>query len=127
MRNLVLIFVVGIVFFLAPSIGLSPYLHPLKWTLFAFFLTISYLNYVLMNQAFAQNREKFIVFSLASMVGRLILSLVFVGVMVLIETPNRRLFVLNFFALYLLFTSFEVWSNLANLRRFSGGDQNNKQ
>lgn len=124
MRNLVLIFVVGIVFFLAPSIGLSSYLHPLKWTLFAFFLTISYLNYVLMNQAFAQNREKFIVFSLASMVGRLILSLVFVSVMVLVGTPNRRLFILNFFALYLLFTSFEVWSNLANLRRFSGEEQN---
>ncbi|MFN8357752.1 MAG: hypothetical protein U0Y10_25050 [Spirosomataceae bacterium] len=121
MRILVLIFAVGIGFFVAPYLGLTAYLHPLKWLLFAYFIAVSYLNHALMKQGFMQNREKFIVFSIASMVGRLVLGVMLILAIIVSGVPNRRLFIINFFVLYLLFTGFEIWSNLANLRRFSGG------
>lgn len=126
MRTLILVILVGIILYLSTFLGLDLYLHHKKWVLFAFFSSLAYLNHILMQQAFAKNRDNFVVFYLASMVGRLVLSLVFVGGFVLGGVENRRLFVLNFFVLYLLFTGFEIWSSLANLRRFSGTPSKNK-
>ncbi len=97
--------------------GFGHLLHEHIWIIFVFFLAIAFLNYQLMIMAFEKNREKFITFFIASVVIRLILSLLFLGVFLFIKLENRQLFVINFFALYLCVLVFEIFENSRNLRQ----------
>ncbi len=98
--------------------GFADYVHTKIWIIFAFFLAIAFLNYQLMKFAFERNREKFIVFFMASVVIRLILSLIFLSTFIFIHLENAQLFVVNFFVLYLCLLVFEIFENSRNLQRF---------
>lgn len=99
------------------TFGFGHLLHEHIWIIFVFFLAIAFLNYQLMKMAFERNREKFITFFMASVVIRLILSLLFLGVFLFIKLENSQLFVINFFALYLCVLVFEIFENSRNLRQ----------
>jgi hypothetical protein len=63
------------------------------------------------------NREKFVQFYLSTVVGRLILSVIFIGAFLYAGLTDSVLFIINFFALYLFYTSFEIYGLYRNLRR----------
>ncbi len=108
-----------IVFFLAGFLELDSWIHPLKWIILGFFFCTSWLTNLLVEQGMANNREKFTVFYLASVIIRLVTSLCFVLVVLYRDPGFTRLFLINFFALYLCFTLFEIIFIVRNLRRFS--------
>ena len=119
LRIILFTIAIGILFYVAPEIGLSQYVHAQKWVILSFFFTISYLNHILMQIGFAKNRENFVQYYLGSVTGRLILSLIFIGTFVYLGTADINTFIIDFFVLYLCYTGFEIFGLYRNLRLFS--------
>lgn len=119
LRIILLTTAIGLLFYVAPQIGLSQYIHIQKWVILSFFFAISYLNHILMQIGFAKNRENFVQYYLGSVAGRFILSLIFIGAYVYLKTPDLNTFIINFFVLYLCYTSFEIFELFSKLRDFS--------
>lgn len=82
-----------------------------------FFLSISFLVHRLMDFGFQNNREKFVQFYMVTIVARIILCLVFVGVFLWRGVGGVKLFILDFLALYIFYTAFEIYILSRNLRR----------
>lgn len=118
LRIIILTIGLGLIFYFSPQIGLSQYLHEYKWIILAFFFAVSYLNHLLAQLGFANNRENFVQFYLGGIVTRLILSLIFVGVIAYMGTKDIYIFITNFFVLYLCYTGFEIYGLYRNLRHF---------
>ncbi|MES2797327.1 MAG: hypothetical protein V4683_15245 [Bacteroidota bacterium] len=113
----VLFFVIALIIYILQNFGYNHLIHANIWIIFVFFLAVAFLNYQLMKMAFEKNREKFITFFMASVVIRLILSLLFLGAFIFIKLENVQLFAINFFALYLCVLVFEIFENSRNLRQ----------
>ena len=119
LRIILFTITIGLLFLIAPEIGLSQYVHVQKWVILSFFFAISYLNHILMQMGFAKNRENFVQYYLGSITGRLILSLIFIGTYVYLGTPDLNTFIIDFFVLYLCYTGFEIFGLFSKLRDFS--------
>lgn len=119
LRIIIVTFVIAILFYFAPQMGLQSWIHPKKWEILAFFFAISYLNNLLTQMGLSKNRENFVQFYLGSITARMILSLVFIGIYLYSGMANPNIFVVNFFALYLCYTGFEIYNLYRKLRLFS--------
>lgn len=118
-KTLILTGVLVIVFFLAEAIGLGYLLHQQKWVILGFFAASAFLFSRIMELGFRENRKNFIQFHLTTVVLRLLLSIIFIGVELYRGLKQQELFVANFFVLYLFYTIFEIWNLNSNLRRNS--------
>lgn len=119
LRSLLLTFALGIVFFLANHFQYTAWIHPFAGYMLLFFLSISYLIHRLMEFGFKNKREKFVEFYLSTVVIRLLLCIVFVGISFYQGVENAPVFISNFFALYLFYSVFEIYGLYRNLRRDS--------
>ncbi|GAB3541786.1 hypothetical protein GCM10027443_41590 [Pontibacter brevis] len=90
--------------------------HPLVWYTLIFFIFITGFTYYLVALGNKNDPENLHVYYFASMGFRMVLSLGVVALYVYFFKENRLMFVFNFFAFYFLFTGFEVYSLLSNLR-----------
>jgi Na+/H+ antiporter NhaD/arsenite permease-like protein len=116
-RSLLATVGLGIVFFLAQRTDNDQWLHPYIWYILAFFLGISFLIHRLMEFGFRNKRDKFVPFYISTIVARLILSIVFIGIFFYQGLDDKPLFIIDFFALYLFYTCFEIYGLYSNLRR----------
>ncbi|ARS36863.1 hypothetical protein [Pontibacter actiniarum] len=91
-------------------------LHSFIWHILIFFVFITGFTYYLTQLGYKNDPENFQVYYFASMGFRVVLSIGVVGLYVWFFKEGRLHFVFNFFALYFLFTGFEIYSLLANLR-----------
>jgi hypothetical protein len=115
--SILLFIILGSIIYLFQKFGYTQVIHEKIWVIFVFFLALAFLNYTLMKFGYEKNREKFITFFMASVVIRLVLSMVFLGAFIFIELNNIQIFVLNFIALYLCVLVFEIFENIRNLRQ----------
>src|SRR4051794_25017174 len=99
-RTLIATVILGIVLFLAQYFHFDSLLHDYVWYIVVFFLGISFLVHRLMEVGMRNNRQKFVTFYIATIVGRIILSLVFIGAFLYRGLTDSFLFITNFFALY---------------------------
>ncbi|RPD46307.1 hypothetical protein DNI29_15005 [Hymenobacter sediminis] len=101
----------------------SRIVHPFTVYTFSFFALLTLLTYWLTAKLVQANAQNFMVAYFGSMVARLLLSLTLVLVYLFAgggrEGTGQWAFLGSFFLLYFLFTGFEVWSVLTNLRPFS--------
>ncbi len=109
----------GIALFVVRQYGPEGWVHTGIWYILAFFLGMSVLINRLTEQGFRNNREKFVQFYLSTVVMRLILSCIFIGLFLYAGLENPFLFVINFFVLYLFYTFFEIYFLYRKLRRDS--------
>lgn len=86
--------------------------------IFVFFIVLAILNYRISQLAMANNREKFVAMVAASMVIRLVLSMLFLIFFIFNKVQNPQSFAINFIVLYLCNLVFEIWEIISNLRRF---------
>jgi hypothetical protein len=107
-----------IVLFLVNISNWAYILHPQKWLILAFFVSLDFLVNILFSHALANKRENFIQFYLSSVVIRMVLILIFMAFGLYVFAENRNLFVLNIIVFYLFFTFFEISILLRKLRRF---------
>lgn len=107
-----------IVLFLVSMSPFSSYLHPQKWIIFAFFVSLNFLVMMLVDLGMKNNREKFIQFYLSAVVIRIVLIFIFIGFGIFKFKETRNLFVINTIVLYLFFTILEISIFIRKLRRF---------
>jgi O-antigen/teichoic acid export membrane protein len=117
LRSLLATILLGIAFFFVQRFGPKAYLHPYIWYILAFFFGLSFFGHRLMDFGLRNKREKFVTFYMATITGRIILSLVFIGLFLYRGLTDSFLFVINFFALYLFYTCFEIYGLYRTLRR----------
>ena len=85
------------------------------WIIQGFFALISILSHVVSNLGL-KTREQFHTFYLGSMAVRFIFSLFFILFSIVYLSGNKITYVANFFILYILYASFEIYHLLRNLR-----------
>ena len=119
LRTVLVTLFFGIVFFSAEAVGIQSWLHPEFLYILSFFLLTGLLTHRLVQLGFANNREKFVVFYLGSLVMRLVGAMVFLFVFFKLDTPLFERFLINFFVLYLFYAGFEMFGVRSNLRHFS--------
>jgi len=110
-------------FLLAAIVVFLPYLFPdvvlfipRFWVMFGFLAGITYIAYALADFGMKRNPETGIMAIMGSIVIKVMFSLAFVLIYSLNAKEKGLLLVLNFFSLYLLFSFFEIYSLLLNLR-----------
>jgi hypothetical protein len=86
------------------------------WVLFIFLAGITFIAYILADLGIKRNPEA----GIMAIMGSIALKMLFSMAFVLIYSQNTKekglVLVLNFFSLYLLFSFFEIYSLLRNLR-----------
>ena len=117
LRTILATVFLGIVLFLVQYFYPGSILHSYIWYILIFFVGLSFLGHRLMEVGLRNNREKFVTFYLSFTVARIILSLVFIAAFLYQGLTDSFLFVINFFALYLFYTCFEIYGLYRNLRR----------
>jgi hypothetical protein len=91
------------------------------WLVFGFLCGLTYIAYITAFLGIKMNPEAGVMAIMGSIVLKMIFSLAFVLIYSLNSKEKGIVFALNFFSLYLLFSFFEIYSLLCNLRH-----QNNK-
>lgn len=102
-----------VAWFLAKTYPIA--IHPKFWTIQLFFLIVSLLAHFLTEKGLRKVTE-FHIYYMGSMVIRLLFSMFFLLIMLYAFKEKRVVFVLNFLALYLIYTSFENYYLFRNLR-----------
>ena len=116
LRILLLTLFLSIVFFVAEQYAAVLWLHPAWKTLLVFYGSVSLLTYRLVGTDRQRNPDRFIPMYMAATVARFILSLLFVGFFLWQGIDNRRVFVLDFLVLYIVYLGFEIWGFTRKLR-----------
>ena len=96
-------------------------LVPKFWLIFGFLGGITYIAYLMVYLGTKRNPETGIMAIMGSIAVKMLFSMAFVLIYSVKHTGSGFVFVLNFFSLYLLFSFFEIYCLLRNLRH-----QNNK-
>ncbi|MDX5346519.1 MAG: hypothetical protein LPJ89_10960 [Hymenobacteraceae bacterium] len=90
--------------------------HPYIWYIFGFFIFITAVTFTVTRLGIQQDEDNFQLYYFGSMGLRVLLSIGVVFVYVYVSKERELQFVLNFFVLYFLYTGFEIYSILTNLR-----------
>ncbi|WP_221393361.1 hypothetical protein [Dyadobacter sp. NIV53] len=117
LRSTLATLLLGIVLFLAQRFHIDSLVHTNIWYILAFFFGLSFFIHRLMDIGLRNNREKFVTYYMATIVGRIILSLIFIAIFLYKGLTDPFIFIVNFFALYLFYTCFEIYGLYCNLRR----------
>lgn len=92
-----------------------PFVYPNIWIIQVFFLILTILAHFISNMGL-KNKKDFHIFYLLSMTVRLMCCMIFVLIILFFTSDNHVKFVAGFFALYLVYTSFEIYFLLRNLQ-----------
>jgi hypothetical protein len=91
-------------------------LAPKFWIVFGFLAGITFIAYVVADLGIKRNPETGIMAIMGSIALKMIFSMAFVLIYSLNTKEKGMVFVLDFFSLYLLFSFFEIYTLLRNLR-----------
>ena len=86
------------------------------WLIFGFLAGITFIAYLVADMGIKRNPETGIMAIMGSIALKMIFSMAFVLIYSLNNKEKGMVFVLNFFSLYLLFSFFEIYALLRNLR-----------
>jgi hypothetical protein len=90
--------------------------HPLIWINQVYFSIAFGLTYLLSGFAIKKMPDKMHLFYMGAMAVRFLLSIMFIFISLLLIGTNQVAFALNFFVLYLIYSWFEIYLLLRNLR-----------
>ena len=86
------------------------------WLVFCFLSGLTFVAYILAFLGIKRNPETGVLAIMASIAVKMLFSMAFVLIYSLNHKGKDLVFVFNFFSLYLLFTFFEIYGLLRNLR-----------
>jgi hypothetical protein len=86
------------------------------WVVFGFIAGITFIAFLVALLGIKRNPETGVMAIMVSITLKLLFTMAFVLVYVLKTPVSSLLFVLNFFSLYFLFSGFEIYALLCNLR-----------
>jgi FtsH-binding integral membrane protein len=93
--------------------------HPYIWYMLAFFVFVTVFTFYITRKGFEEDEENFQLYYFGSMAFRVIMCLAVVFIYVFFTKERHFQFTLNFFVLYFIFTGFEIYGILTNLRPIS--------
>lgn len=108
--------VISIIAYILFKYVIGQYYLPVFPFLIAFFSTVSILIHFLLLRASNFRIAKFSTFFMGSTSAKLFLYIIFLVIYVLVDKINAVPFLLTFFVLYFLFTIFETFSLLIDLK-----------
>ncbi|MFI5451012.1 hypothetical protein ACHMWN_02555 [Pedobacter sp. UC225_61] len=86
------------------------------WLVFGFIAGITFIAYIVAYLGIKRNPETGVLAIMGSIAVKMLFSMAFVLIYSLNHKGKDLVFVFNFFSLYLLFTGFEIYGLLRNLR-----------
>lgn len=86
------------------------------WLVFGFLCGITFIAYILAYMGIKRNPQTGVLAIMGSITLKLLFSMAFVLIYSMNHKGKDFVFVFNFFSLYLLFTVFEIYALLCNLR-----------
>ena len=89
-------------------------LHAYVWYLLGFMIAVTATAYYVTRLGVNYDPDNFQLYHFASMGFRMLLSIFVIFLYIYFNKEGRLQFVFNFFALYFVFTAFEIYSLLAN-------------
>ncbi len=95
--------------------AISKYIYTEVWQIHLATLVIALLSHLVTSLGFSSKTELH-VYAMGGTAVRFLLSLIFIFIAVFVLKTEIVVFVLNFFILYLVYTSFEIYFLLRNLR-----------
>jgi hypothetical protein len=100
-------------------VGLEQLLHAKVWNILLFFFFLTLITGFLSQLILKNGKENFAHVVLGGTIFRFFISLAYILIFLFIGLDNIILFVSNFFAIYLLYLLFDIYSLIANLRPHS--------
>jgi hypothetical protein len=120
-KGYILLFIVlSVIIYLLKYI-MTDILHPYFFGINIFLCLLTLAAHFISSKGLKDKRD-FHVFYMLSMVVRLFCCIIFVLIILYSTSTNHVVFVGNFFVLYLIYTSFEIYFLLRNLRADSQRD-----
>lgn len=110
-----IIFAMSIFFYIVSQTSLSFLVYSQVWKIHAAAVVIAILTHMVTAKGL-KSKEDMHIFSMAGMGIRFFLSLIFIFIAVFVLKSEIVSFVIDFFILYLVYTSFEIYFLLRNLR-----------
>jgi hypothetical protein len=95
------------------------WVHPLGYGIVAFFALLTLGAYYAIEKGSKNDPGSFQMYFMGSSVLRVLLCMTAVFIYVFQATDRELQFALNFFAIYFIYTGFEIYGLLSNLRRIS--------
>jgi len=93
--------------------------HPYAWYMLLFFVFVTGFTFYITRKGYQEDEENFQLYYFGSMAFRVVMCLAVILLYVLFTKERHLQFALNFFALYFIFTGFEIYCILTNLRPIS--------
>jgi hypothetical protein len=93
--------------------------HPLAYAIVIFFALVTLGAYYAIQKGSKNDPGSFQLYFMGSSVLRVLLSMTAVFIYVFMASERELQFALNFFAIYFIYTGFEIYGLLSNLRRIS--------
>jgi len=116
-KNLIsLTLIIALIFFSAQNLQTKIHLSNLIWPALIYFLVLSYITFRITSSTVDKNNKTFITRTYSAIGIRLIFSIFPLIIYLFFYTGFELTFVLAYFLLYLLFTSFEIYFLVITLR-----------
>ena len=94
-------------------------IHESIWSIFGFVVILSYLLGVITQWLYLKSPENLLSLKLLGMIIRILSSLGFIGILVVLGLENIILFIANFFIIFLFYMIFDIYIFISNLRPIS--------
>ena len=93
--------------------------HPYIWYMLLFFVFVTGFTFYITKKGYQEDENNFQLYYFGSMAFRVVMCLGVILLYVLFKEDRHLQFAFNFFALYFIFTGFEIYCILTNLRPIS--------
>jgi hypothetical protein len=94
-------------------------IHESIWSIFGFVAGLAYFLTVVTRWLYLKSPENLLSLKLLGMIIRILSSLGFIGILVVLGLENIILFIANFFLIFLFYMIFDIYIFISNLRPIS--------
>lgn len=91
-------------------------IHESIWSIFGFVAGLAYFLTVVTRWLYLKSPENLLSLKLLGMIIRILSSLGFIGILVVLGLENIILFIANFFIIFLFYMIFDIYIFISNLR-----------
>ncbi|PRY89217.1 hypothetical protein CLW00_103339 [Mongoliibacter ruber] len=105
----------GIIFLLESFLEPN-WIHEKVWVILSFFVILTWLTGMFSHYLLSISKENSVNILLGAIGIRLLASIGFVAVMLILKVENIIWFVVNFFVIYFFYLLFDIYGVMANLR-----------
>ena len=116
LKLILLSLLLGGLIYVIQQFVMPTWIHESIWTILAFFIILTWITGMFTHYLLQLSKENSVSILLGGIGLRLLSSIGFVAVMLMLGVENIILFIVNFFIVYFLYLLFDIYMLIANLR-----------